>query len=296
MTEELLSLTILPYEVQTMILQYVVTDILNDLRRGNSDISYTVRLRRWLDLRLVCKTFDTILSQMGFEGDSLDALLRRKQLEKLDYALEALRLTCDAPPINRLLSIPKIKFMCGRFWHNPGLSVDSIRAIFSILQDYQCINFAIKLESWILRHATRSEESWQSNDGNLSFERGDWVVDGGGLQIHRVSRVKCIPGTIMGMYLTQEYGHPLGPVHERIGHERRWFLKYRDYVIGRGYRQKIGLVVNYETKMIWDHFEQKVIDFQGQEYRFQAEEDDDDDDDDDEEEEEEERRRGGFRF
>lgn len=279
-----------------MILEYVVTDILNDIRRGDSAISYTVRLQRWLHLRLVCKTFHTILSQMTFEGDSLEALLRRKQLEKLDYVLEALRMTADEPPINRGLSIPKIKFMCGKFWHNPGLSVDCIRAMFSILPYLQCINFAIKLEPWILRQATRNDKSWESSDGTISFERGDWVVDAvAGLHIHRVTRVRCIPRTTMGMYLVREYGHALGPVHERLGHERRWFLEYWDD-IGPGHRPKFSLMVNYKTKLIWNHSEKKLMDFQGQQYQFYVDEDEEDEEgegedsdlEDDENEDEEE--------
>jgi hypothetical protein len=287
MTGELPSLTMLPYEVHTMILQYAVIDILHDLRRSDCDISYTVRLQRWLNLRLVCKMFDTILSQMTFEGDSLEALLKCKQLEKLGYALEAFRLTADESRINPRVSLPKIKFMCGRFWHNPEFSVDCIRAIFSILPYFQRINFTIKLEPWILRHATQNEGSWESPDGTLAFERGDRVVDGGvGLQIHRVSRLRYIAGTPMGIYLTHEYGHPLGPVHERLGHERRWFLQYMDD-IGLAHRQKISVMVNYKTGMIWNHSEKKLIDFQGQEYQFQALEDEDEDEDDSEDEEDE---------
>ena len=245
-----MALDSLPFEVQEMILRYAVNGILDDLRRTDSMIPYTVRLRQWLYLRLCSRSFDSVLSEMTFEGQPLVSLLKRKQLEKLDFVLEAIQLTADRPPINTHFSVPKMKRLCGKFWHNPNLSASSVRTIASLLQSPQSLNFAVKLEPWILHHRVRSTSSTSSGDGVLFFDLGDWVVDAGELQIRRVSRWEATARTRMGMYLSHETGRPLTPVHARLGHDRRWFL---EYTTDTG-RDVLKCVVNYKTKMVPDHF------------------------------------------
>src|SRR6202048_2684684 len=124
----------LPFEVQAMILRHAVNEILRDLRRPDSDIPYSKRLQQFVHLRLTSKTFDDILSQMKFEGLSLDVLLRGKQLEKLDYVLETLLLSSDPPNFYTSISVPKLKRLCGRFWHNPDLTGYDIRMAAFLLQ------------------------------------------------------------------------------------------------------------------------------------------------------------------
>jgi hypothetical protein len=264
------SLDMLPYEVQAMILRYAMIDILHELRRTNTNVSFTARLRQWLCLRLTSKTFENVLSQLIFEGEPLLMMLKRKQLEKLDYTLEAIQLTADLPPINSLISLPKMKRLCGRFWHNPDLSAETVRTLLSVLQSPHSLNLAVKLESWILRHAKQSEGSSTSGDDTLFFERGDWMVDAGDLQIRRVSRWSSAPRSRLGMYLTQEYGQPLTPVHARLGHDRRWYMEYRNEVG----QEVMKCMVNYKTKMVWDHLVRRLYDFEGRQYQFEGSDDD----------------------
>src|SRR3981189_810698 len=110
------SLDSLPFEVREMILRNAVNGVLDDLRRTNCSIPYTARLRQWLYLRLSSRSFDSVLSEMTFEGQPLAALLKRKQLEKLDFVLEAIQITADRSPINTHFSVPKMKRLCGKFW------------------------------------------------------------------------------------------------------------------------------------------------------------------------------------
>lgn len=261
-----MSLETLPFEVQEMILRYAVNAILDDLRRTDSNIAYTVRLRQWLHLRLCSKTFDNMLSEMTFEGRPLLPLLKGKQLEKLNFVLEAIQLTADRPPINTHFSVPKIKRLCGKFWHNPDLSASSVRTIASLLQSPQSLNFAVKLEPWILRHRKRSETSTTSKDGVLFFDIGDWVVDAGELRIRRVSRWLSTARTRIGMYLTNELGQPVTPVHVRLGHDRRWYL---EYTTGTG-RDVLNCMVNFKTKMVWDNNARRLYDFEGQRYELES--------------------------
>ena len=272
-----LSPETLPYEVQTMILRYVVVDIVDELRRSDSKVPYTVRLRQWLHLRLTCKTFDKVLAQLTFEGLPLHIWLRRKQCEKLDYVLEALQVSADMPPINSHLSVPKLKQLCGKFWHNPDLSVQAVKRIISLLRSPQSLNFAVKLEPWILRHRSRSQVSSTSRDRVLVFDYGDWAVDAGELQIRRVSRWESANGTKVGMYLAREAGEPVTPVHLRLGHEQRWYMEHRDEV-GRIVLQ---CMVNYKTKMVFDHLHRQLYNFEGQLYEFVEDEEDLDSEDDD---------------
>jgi hypothetical protein len=256
----------LPFEVQEMILRYAVNGILDDLRRGDSSIPYTVRLRQWLYLRLSSRSFDNVLSQMSFEGQKLATLLNRKQVEKLDFALEAIKLMADRGPINTHFSVPRMKRLCGKIWHNPELSAASVCNIASLLQSPQSLNFAVKLEPWILRHRARSTHSSSSNDGVLFFDIGDWVVDAGELQIRRVSRWLPTSRSRMGMYLTHETGQPATPVHVRLGHDRRWFL---EFTTDNG-REVLKCMVNFKTKMVWDHNARRLYDFEGRPHEFEA--------------------------
>lgn len=260
-----MSLETLPFEVQEMILRSAVNGILHDLRRTDSDIAYTVRLRQWLYLRLCSKTFDRVLSEMTFEGQPLITLLKRKQLEKLDFVLEAIQLTADRHPINTHFSVPKMKRLCGKFWHNPNLSASSVRTIASLLQSPQCLNFAVKLEPWILRHRKRSETSSTSRDGVLYFDIGDWVVDAGELRIRRVSRWMATARSRIGIYLAHEVG-PLTPVHARLGHDRRWYV---EYTTDTG-REVLNCMVNFKTKMVWDHHARRLYDFEGRSYEMES--------------------------
>lgn len=282
------SLDMLPYEVQAIILRFAVLDILHELRRTDTNVPYPTRLRQWLHIRVTSKTFESILSQFTFEGEPLDTLLKRKQLEKLDYTLEAVQMTADYAPINTRVSLPKIKRLCGRFWHNPNLSPNTVVTMISVLQSPHSLNFAVKLEPWILKNAKRSQGSSTSGDDNiLFFERGDWIVDAGDLQIRRVSRwqVAAAKGKI-GIYLTREYGSPLTSVHMRLGHERRWYIEFRNE-IGQ---EVVKCMVNYKTKMVWDHLARKLYDFEGQQYRVgdasDGDEEEEEEESDDEEEEE----------
>lgn len=276
-----MALDSLPFEVQEMILRFAVNGILDDLRRPDSQIPYTIRLRQWLYLRLSSRSFESVLSDMVFEGQLLVNLLKRKQLEKLNFILEAIQVTADRPPINTHFSVPKMKRLCGKFWHNPDLSASSVRTIASLLQSPQSLNFAVKLEPWILRYRVRSTASTNSGDGILFFDIGDWVVDAGELQIRRVSRLEAPARTRIGMYLTHETGQPLTPVHARLGHDRRWFLEYTDDTR----RDVLKCMVNYKTKMVWDHAGRRLYDFEGRHHEVASqastpsEEEDDMDDD-----------------
>jgi hypothetical protein len=277
MSEVSLSPETLPYEVQTIILRFAVGDILFELCRSDSTLPYTVRLRQWLHLRLTCKTFDNVLAQLMFDGVPIHIWLRRKQCEKLDYVLEALQISADMSPVNTHVSLPKLKRLCGKFWHNPDLSVLTVQTVISLLQSPQSLNFAVKLEPWILRHRRRSEQSSVSRDNVLFFDYGDWVVDAGVLQIRRVSRWQSGKGTKIGMYLTHEAREPVTSVHVRLGHDRRWYLEHLD----ASGRIIIQCMVNYKTKMVWDHMRKQLYDFEGQQYEFAAEEEDMESEDDD---------------
>jgi hypothetical protein len=255
----------LPFEVQAMILRHAVNDILHDLRRTDSDLTYSKRLQQFVHLRLASKTFDVILSQMRFEGLSLDVLLRGKQLEKLGYVLEAVHLSSDPPNFYAYLSVPKLKRLCGRFWHNPDLKGYDIRMAAFLLRYPHSLNLAVKLETWIMRHRTRSTGSSLIYDGIFVFEPGDWIVNDGQLQIRRVSR--WVPSTssrrTIGVWLAHESGGPT-PVHQRLGHERRWFIEYTN---AAGI-EVLKCTVNYSTKTVWDHKEDKMYDFEGRLYQF----------------------------
>jgi len=253
----------LPFEVQAMILRYAVDNILNDLRRTDTDVPYYNRLRQWLCLRLTSKTFDSVLSQLRFNGRPINELLRRKQLEKLDFVVEALLLTADMPPTCSRLSIPKLKRLCGKFWHNPELSAPAVRNIALLLQSPQSLNFAVKLEPWITRHRERSTSESTSHDKVLFFDRGDWIVDAGDLQIKRVSRWQSTARTRIGMYLSHETQMPLTPVHVRLEHDRRWYMEFTT-----AGREVLRCMVNYNTKMVWDHSAKRLYDFEGRQYHL----------------------------
>jgi len=256
-----LSLDAVPYEVQAIILRYVVNGILNDLRTTTGR-AYANKLCQWTKLRLVSKSIHSILSQMTFEGVSLDVLFRRKQLEKLEFALEAIHIVAVAPPVKIHLSVPKLKTLCGKFWHNPDLTADTIKKIASLISSPPILNFAAKLESWILRHCTRSSVSSTSRNGLLVFERGDWIVDAHNLRIRRVSRwVPTVPYTRMVEYLAYETEGST-PVHQRLGNTRRWYIEYTGGSILR-------CLVNYGTKMIWDDEADRIYDFEGAQYMYE---------------------------
>lgn len=251
----------IPFEIHTMILRYFADWLLYELRRPDSTIPFTARMFQWVKLRLVSKTMNRIMSQLVIEGEELEELLKRKQLEKLGYVIEAWRVTADTPPINSGASVPKLKFLCGRFWGNPMLSSDTICSIFSILRPPHLLNFAIKLESWILRNRERSEVSSDSGDGYFFFERGDWVVNCGDLQIRRVSTWRALPTRRIGVYLANEAGG-MSAVHERIGHERRWFMECTN----EAGRKVLSCLVNFRTTMVWDHLGRRLYNFEGRQY------------------------------
>jgi hypothetical protein len=263
----------LPAEVIGMIIQYASNSILQDLRQSDSEIPYTTRLCQYLRLRLVSRTFDIVLSQQQYEGQTFEILLRRKQLEKLDIVLEAMRMTADLPPVNSRLSVPKLKRLCGKFWHNPDLTATTVSAIASILFVPQNLNFAVKLEPWILHHQKRSEGSTASSDGLLIFEFGDWVIYHGGLSIRRVSRWNSTPKSRMGTYLNYESGQirnpslpegTIDPVQARLGHRRRWYI---EYVTAHG-THSLRCLVNFETHLVWDNIEGQLYGFDGRQYNF----------------------------
>jgi hypothetical protein len=246
-----------------MILRYAIDDILYDLRRTGAHQPYCSRLKQWLNLRLASKTFDCVLSQLMFEGLPLEILLRRKQLEKLDFVIEALQLTADDYPFCSKLTVITLKYMCGKFWHNPDLSARTVCNIISILPAPHSLNFAVKLEPWILRSCQRSAHDSESYDGVLFFNRGDWIVDAGHLQIKRVSRWQSTPRTRIAMYLTHETRMPVTPVHVRLEHDRRWFIQLKSpHEDANGLR----CMVNYKTKMVWDHDSKRLYDFEGRQY------------------------------
>jgi hypothetical protein len=201
---------------------------------------------------------------MRFDGLPLDVLLRGKQLEKLGYALEAIQLTADIPPLSTRLSVPKLKRICGKFWHNPDLTADTIRTVASTINTPHALNFAIKLEPWIMRHRTRSQESSLSPDRFLIFEYGDWIVDAGDLRIRRVSRWLAPLRTRIARYFAYESQDPLTPTHTRLGHERRWYI---EYTTDEG-RRVMNCMVNYKSKMIWNQMTGRVCDFEGRLYHF----------------------------
>jgi hypothetical protein len=125
-----------------MILRYVVQNILADLRLNSLSVrgresevpSYCSRLQQWLSLRRTSKSIDRVLSQLIVEDQPLNILLRQKQLEKLNFIIEALILTADMRHVNTRLNVPKLKFLCGKFWHNPDLSASTVRNIMATLQ------------------------------------------------------------------------------------------------------------------------------------------------------------------
>ena len=263
---------VLPFEVKTIILRYVVNDILRDLRRPSPNIPYTVRLRQWLYLRLVSKSFERILSVIRFEGKPIEFFLKAKQLEKLDYILEAMQVTADLLPLSSRLSVPRLKRLCGKFWFNPDLEADAVETVASLMHSTQSINFMVKLEQWIHRNRTRSESDGATSDGVLFFEKGDWIVNAGDLRIKRVSRFQTTAGSKIGIYLTREFGHHLSDVHLRLGHDRRWYMEY-DNGVGR---PSLKCMVNYKTRMVWDNLQQKLYDFEGRQYEFQGMESEED--------------------
>jgi hypothetical protein len=212
---------------------------------------------------------------MRFDSLPLDVLLRGKQLEKLEFALEAIQLTADIPPLSTRLTVPKLKRICGKFWHNPDLTADTIRTVASTINAPHALNFAIKLEPWIMRHRTRSQESSISPDGILTFEYGDWIVDAGNLRIRRVSKWLAPLWTKIARYFAHESQGPLTPIHTRLGHERRWYIEYTT----DGGRQVMNCMVNYKSKMIWNQMTKKVYDFEGRLYDFGPPDDDEEPED-----------------
>lgn len=261
------SMDILPFEVQAMILRYAVTEILHNVRRTDSSFSYGARLHPFPTLRLTSKTFNNVLTQFMIDGLPLEAVLKTQQLERLDYGLEALQMTADVGHINTRLSVPKLKHLYGRFWFNPDLSASTIKSIFKLLANPHSLNFAVKLENWILQHRQRSEAMSRSSDNVLVFEAGDWIVDAGDLQIKRVTRWQsAVPSksSRISMYLSQEYGLPIDPVHERLGHDRRWYI---EVVNDAGY-MVVKCMINYDSKMVWDHLGRRLYDFEGRQFQF----------------------------
>jgi len=248
----------LPYEVQAMILRYVVNDILDGLR-NDTKRPYAERLRQYLDLRLVSKSTDEILSELTFDGQPLDRLLRDKQLEKVDHVLEAVgTFGLGDYTTASSMSVAKIKELCGRFWHNPDLSANAIKTIFSLSLPRPRLNFAIKLEKWIDNHRQRSQSPSQSQDGIFFFEQGDWIVDAGELQIRRLSRWQPNGRKRVAKYLGFESGLPVTDVHVRLGNERKWYMEY-EFPNG----DSLKCLVNYERGMVWDHVGQHLLTFNG---------------------------------
>lgn len=252
----------LPFEVQAMILRYSVTEILKNIRRTDTLLSYAARLQPWTSLRLTSRTFYNVLKQLLVDGVPLVTLLKSKQLERLDYGLEAIRLTADSGLVNSRLSVLKLRSIYGRFWYNSDLSASTIASVFQSLASPHSLNFAVKLESWIERNRQRSVGISHSNDSILVFEPGDWVVDAGDLQIKRVTRWQsgvASKTSRISMYLSNEYRLPFDPVHERLGHERRWFIE----VLNDLGNVVVKCMVNYETKMVWDHLGRRLFNFEG---------------------------------
>jgi len=247
----------LPFEVQAMILRYVVNDILEGLRSDTKP--YADRLQRYLHLRLISKSTDEILSQLPFDGQPLDRLLRNKQLEKLDHVLETigafgLSHYANAPS----MSVSKVKGLCGRFWHNPDLSANTIKSMFFLCNPRHRLNFAIKLERWIDNHRERSKSSSHSQDGIFFFEQGDWIVDAGELQIRRLSRWRPNGRKRIAMYLGYESGLPVTDVHLRLGNERKWYMEC-EFPNG----ECLKCLVNYERGLVWDHYCERLLTFDG---------------------------------
>jgi hypothetical protein len=258
----------LPYEVVGSILRFAIKDLVYELRRVDTDISYAARLRRWADLRLTSKMFYNILSEMNFQGVPVQSFLRAKQLEKLDYGIQFLfQLVWDENDALLTLPLTKFRHFCGKFWFNPDLSKECVLRVFSTLYEavHSFMNFVTKLESWILRNKERSSEVSTDEKGVLCFEIGDWKIQSGHLLIRRVSRWNWTGRrTRTSLYLAREMGVPNDPVHMRLGHDRRWYLTFRDS----------SFMVNYETKMVYDLVRNRLFDFTGSE--FEAETSDDD--------------------
>ena len=264
---EAVSMDILPFEVQAMILRYLVTELLHNVRRTDTHVSYGARLHPWLNLRLTSRTFNNVLTQVMIDGIPLEAMLRQKQLERLDYGLEAFRATTESGPVNGRLMVYKLKLLYGRFWANPALSASTVKSIFTLLPGTQSLNFAAKLERWIFQHRKRSEGTSRSIENVLVFEPGDWIVDAADLQIKRVTRWQpTVPSksSRISMYLTQESGMPLDPVHDRLGHGRRWYIE----VLDDAGQIVVMCMINYETQMIWDHLGRRLYNFEGHQYYF----------------------------
>ena len=261
----------LPYEVTAMILRYVVNDVLEVLRKDSKQ-PYSGRLQRYLHIRLVSKSIDEILSHLTFEGRPLDALLRDKQLEKLDHALETISAFSLNYATASLMSVSRMKLLCGRFWYNPDLSADAVKTMFALSPGRNRLNFATKLEKWINNHRERSEAASLSRDGIFYFERGDWVVNAGDLQIRRLSHWMPKGRKRIAKYLTYEGGLPMTDVHLRLGNERKWFVEF-ETPGGDGFM----CLVNFSRGMVWDHTNQHLLTFDGRPIVFE-------DDDEDEEE------------
>jgi len=265
----------LPFEVQAMILRYLVTELLHNIRRTDTHVSYGARLHPWLNLRLTSRTFSNVLAQVMIDGVPLEAILKQKQLERLDYGLEAFRATTDSGPVNGRLMVYKLKLLYGRFWANPALSASTVKSIFTILPGTQSLNFATKLEKWIFEHRKRSEGMSRSIGNLLVFEPGDWIVDAPDLQIKRVTRWQptvTSKSSRISMYLTQESGMPLDPVHDRLGHGRRWYIE----VLDDAGQIVVMCMINYETQMVWDHLGRRLYNFEGRQYYFPVSEEEED--------------------
>jgi hypothetical protein len=297
----------LPYEVQSVILRYAVQNILEDLRlvviqRETPTPSYSNRLQQWPSLRRTSKSVNWVLSTLTVQDRAVDVLLRDKQLEKLENFVE-MSVILSCPPLasagerkpNPRLNVPKLKYLCGKFWHNPDLTSSTVQNLLLSLTFPHTLNFAVKLESWVLRHRRRSRAQSASEDRILVFETGDWMVEAGCLRVRRVTRWQAPLRTRFGIYLASETG-PSADVHARLGHERRWYF---DFVDGLDGRAVLRCMVNYETKRVWDNTAKKLYDFDGRQYDIeyqgpieeeedQNEEDVDDVDEDDEDSSDEE--------
>jgi len=78
------------------------------------------------------------------------------------------------------------------------------------------------------------------------------------------------------MYLTHETGQPATPVHVRLGHDRRWFV---EFTTDNG-REVLKCMVNFKTKMVWDHTARRLYDFEGRPHEFEAQLSEDEDEED----------------
>ena len=123
-----------------------------------------------------------------------------------------------------------------------------------------------------MRYRVRSLQESTNHDKVLFFDRGDWMVDAGDLQIKRVSRWQSTARTRIAMYLSHETRMPVTPVHVRLEHNRRWYM---DFTTPAG-REILRCMVNYKTKMVWDHSAKKLYDFEGRLYTLLGAEENED--------------------